>query len=123
MLSVKYRGETEYNNTKGLIFRLTPTGNYGTAGVGDLIDLTPNKVADPNLSYNLILDEPPNNEGILNCNLGGSTAALLPNAVPTLANLGLLVYEPGGAEKATNAAYTAGELAGYVDIIVFVPLQ
>ena len=39
------------------------------------------------------------------------------------ANLGLLVYEPGGTEKVTGVAYTAGELAGYVDIVVYVPLQ
>lgn len=123
MITATYRGETEHNNTKGLIFRLALTGDYGTNLIGDLIDLTPNKVLDPNLAYNLILTEPPNSEGILNANLGGSYCALLPNANPNLANLGLLVYEPGGAEKATNAAYTAAELAGYVDILVFVPLQ
>ena len=106
MLSVKYRGETEHNNTKGLIFRLTPSVDYGVNGVGDLVDLTPNKVADPTLSYNLIVDEPPNSAGILNCNLGGSYVALLPNAVPTLANLGLLVYEPGGAREGNQIRRT-----------------
>lgn len=118
-----YAGEIERNNTKGLLFKLKFTGNYGVNGVGDLLDLTPGAVADPLLAYNLILDLPPTNLAVLNEPLGGSYIALLPNANPTLQNLGVLVYSPAGAEKATNAAYTAGELAGFVEIAVFVPLQ
>lgn len=123
MITVTYAGETEQNNTKGLLFKLTFSGNYGVNGVGDICDLTPNKVLDPNLAYNLILNEPPKNMGVQNANLGGSYIALNPNANPTLANLGVLMYEPGGTEKASNAAYTAGELAGFALIEVFVPLQ
>src|ERR1700743_542130 len=104
-----YAGEAEQNNTKGLLFKLTFTGNYGVNGVGDLLDLSPGAIADPNLSYNLILAQPPKNFGVQNNQLGGSYIELLANAVPTLKNLGVIMYEPGGGEKATNAAYTAAE--------------
>jgi hypothetical protein len=123
MVKATYAGEAERNNTKGLLFKLKFTGNYGVNGVGDLLDLSPGAIADPTLSYNLILNQPPSNLGVTNEVLGGSYVALLPNANPTLQNLGVLMYEPGGAEKATNAAYTAAELAGFVEILVFVPLQ
>jgi hypothetical protein len=124
-MSVKatYAGEIERNNTKGLLFKLKFTGNYGANGVGDLLDLTPGNILDPTLSYNTILVEPPTNLGVLNEPLGGSYIALLPNANPTLQNLGVQMWEPAGAEKATNAAYTAAELAGFAEIVVFVPLQ
>lgn len=123
MIKATYAGETEYNNTKGLLFNLAFSGNYGVAGVGDLVDLTPSAVADPNLAYNLILDQATKNVGVENTQLGGSYISLKPNANPTLANLGVVMYEPGGAEKATNAAYTAAELAGTVKIVAYVPLQ
>ena len=60
---------------------------------------------------------------VLNEDIGGSYVAIHPNAVPTLKNFGLIMYEPGGSEKATNAAYTASELAGTVLLIFFIPLQ
>lgn len=123
MVQATYAGEAEHDNPKGLIFRLNFTGNYGVNGVGDLLDLTPGAIADPNLNYNLILAQPPKNLAVLNEALGGSYIALVPNANPTLQNLGVIMYEPGGAEKATGAAYTAAELAGFVEIEVFVPLQ
>lgn len=130
MIQATYAGEVEYNNTKGLMFKLTFSGNYGGKGVGDLINLAPVQsgsnptgVLDPNNAYNLILDQPPKNFGVLNTLLGGSYVGLNPNANPTLKNLGVLMYEPGGAEKDTGAAYTAAELAGSVLMVAFVPLQ
>lgn len=123
MVKATYAGEVERNNTKGLLFKLKFTGNYGVLGVGDLLDLSPGAILDPTLSYNLILNQPPSNLAVTNEPLGGSYIALLPNANPTLQNLGVQMWEPAGAEKATNAAYTAPELAGFAEIIVFVPLQ
>jgi hypothetical protein len=128
MIKLAYAGETEFNNTKGLIFNATFFGNYGVAGAGDLLNLTPSQnngadggVTDPNFSYNEILNQPPTNFAILNEDIGGSYVALHPNAVPTLKNLGLIMYEPGGTEKTTAAAYTAGELAGTVKLVVYLP--
>ena len=130
MINLAYVGSIEYNNSKGLIFDATFVGNYGVNGVGDLLNLTPSQnggadggITDPFGAYDLIIDQPPSNFGVLNEALGGSYVALLPNAVPTLTNLGMQMYEPGGAEKATNAAYTAAELAGKVKLVFFVPLQ
>lgn len=124
-MSVKatFLGTAEQNNSKGLLFKLTFTGNYGVNGTGDLLDLTPSAVLDPNLKYNLILDQPPEVIGVENANLGGSYIALKPNAAPSLSNLGVQMFEPGGAEKATGAAYTAAELAGDATIVVYLPLQ
>ena len=123
MVKATYAGETEHNNTKGLLFNLAFTGNYGVNGVGDPVDLSPGAIADPCLAYNEPLCYPAKTVGVLNAAVGGSTIALKPNAVPTLQNLGVIMYEPGGAEKATAAAYTAAELAGIVEIVVFMPLQ
>lgn len=123
MVKASYAGEMEYNNTKGLLFKLAFTGLYGVNGAGDILDLTPSAVLDPNLAYNLILVQPPKNVGVFSELLGGSYINLKPNAVPALNNLGVIMYEPGGAEKATNAAYTAAELAGAATIIALVPLQ
>jgi hypothetical protein len=131
-MSVKlaYQSEREYNNSKGIILRATFTGKYGTQTVGDLLNLTPSQnqgvdggISDPKAAYNHILQEPPTTVAILNQNIGGSYVAIIPNAVPTLTNFGLAMYEPGGTEKATAAVYTAPELAGYVDIEVLIPLQ
>lgn len=130
MVQATYVGSTEHNNTKGLLFALKFTGNCGVLGVGDLVDLAPfeqstnpDGILDPSLDYNLILVEPPKNIGVFSENLGGSYVQLTPNAAPTLQNLGVRMFEPGGNEKATNAAYTAAELAGSVTLMAFVPLQ
>lgn len=130
MIIATYQGETEQANTKGLLFKLAFSGLYGTLGVGDLVNLAPfelsanpNGVQDPKLKYNLLLVEPPSDIGIFSEQLGGSYTQPQPNAAPTLTNLGLRMYEPGGNEKATNAAYTAAELAGSVTLLVLVPLQ
>lgn len=130
MIQATYAGSTEHDNTKGLLFKLAFSGNYGVNGVGDLVNLAPyeqssnpNGILDPNVNYDLILVEPPQNVGVFNEALGGSYTQLQPNANPTLANLGVRMFEPGGGEKATNAAYTAAELAGSVTILAFVPLQ
>jgi hypothetical protein len=129
-MSVKlaYQGEVEYNNSKGIMLKATFVGNYGVNTVGDLLNLLPSQnggldggITDPKGTYNNILsDVPPTEYGILNEDLGGSYVALHPNAAPSLTNLGLIMYEPGGAEKATAAAYTAPELAGSVLLIFFI---
>jgi hypothetical protein len=128
MIKLTYQSEVEYDNTKGIIFKGKLVGNYGVNGVGDLLNLTPSQnngadggITDPNASYNYILEQPPGEYGILNESLGGGYIQLTPNAVPSLTNLGAQVFEPSGAEKTTNAAYTAAELAGTFLLIVFVP--
>lgn len=118
-----YAGETEHNNTKGLLFKLAFTGTYGVNGVGDLLDLSPGAIADPTLSYNLELVYPPNNIGVFSEDLGGSYIQLTPNAVPTLQNLGVRVFAANGNELASNAAYSAAVLAGSAKLMAFVPLQ
>jgi hypothetical protein len=102
-------------------------GDYGVNGVGDLLDLqaesaaNPNGVADAGSAYNAILNAVPSIYGILNASLGGSYLCITPNAAPTLQNFGLQVFEPGGAEKATGAAYGAAELAGTFKLLVAIP--
>ncbi len=130
-VALQYAGEVEFNNTKGILFKGTLSGNYGAAqaaGVGDLLNLTPSQnngadggVTDPNFTYDEILEQPPGSIGILNAPLGGSYCAIQPNAAPSLNNFGLVVYEPGGTEKAAGAAYTTAEKAGFVLIIAFIP--
>lgn len=127
-VKLAYQGEVEYANTKGIILKATVTGTYGVNTVGDLLNLLPSQnggvdggITDPNDAYNFeISNVPPSEYGVLNENFGGSYLALNPNAKPTLTNLGLLMYEPGGTEKATNAAYTAAELAGSAFLMFFV---
>ena len=118
-----YAGESEQNNTKGLLFNLGFSGNYGVNGVGDLINLNPNAVLDPKAKYNLILAQPPENPGVNAEFIGGYYVQLQPNVNPTLSNLGCRVYAPAGAELATNAAYPAAVIGGSVQIEVFLPLQ
>jgi len=129
-VKLAYKAEFEYNNTKFIILAATFVGTYGVAGAGDLLNLTPSQnngvdggITDPNFSYNSILEQPPTVYGILNEDIGGSYVALHPNAVPTLKNLGLLMYEPGGTEKTTAAVYTAGELAGSCLLLIGIPGQ
>lgn len=126
-INLAYGGELEYNNAKCIVLNATFVGNYGTAGVGDLLNLTPTQapgdggITDPNFAYNNILELPPGIYGILNEDIGGSYVAIHPNAKPTLKNFGLIMYEPGGSEKTTAAAYTAGELAGTVKLLFAIP--
>jgi hypothetical protein len=132
MIQATYNGEVEHNNTKGLLFSLAFSGFYGVQGVGDLVNLAPYEqsennggVLDPTGSYNLILNEPPINVGVFaEIKTGGYQFALAPNAVPTLTNLGILIYAPGGAELNTNEAYAGALPAGAsITLMVFVPLQ
>jgi len=129
-VKLQYLGETEFNNNKGFVLQATFTGNYGVNGVGDLLNLTPSQnqgtdggITDPKDAYNHFLQQPPTLYGVLNADIGGSYVCIHPNAVPTLKNFGLIMYEPGGAEKATNAAYTAAELAGSVQLFFAIPAQ
>ena len=131
-MSVKlaYKGELQYANTKCIVLKATFVGNYGVNGVGDLLNLTPSQnggadggITDIGAEYNYILEQPPTIYGPLNEDIGGSYVAIHPNAVPSLTNFGLIMYEPGGGEKATNAAYTASELAGTVQILIGIPGQ
>ena len=123
MVVLTYLGQNHRNNSKGLLFTAKLSGNYGVNGVGDPLNFTPKAIKDPKFAYDLVVDTAPESIGILNANLGGSYGAILPNANPSLTNFGLLIYEPGGAEKATNAAYTAAELAGTLTLEVFLALQ
>lgn len=130
MINLAYVGDTEQNNTKGLLFNATFSGTYGVNGVGDLLNLAPsqlgtnpNGITDPKLSYNLILELPPALVGIFSERLGGYYTEPTPNAVPTLQNWGLRMYSPGGVELATGVAYPASVLAGLVVLQIFVPLQ
>lgn len=130
-VKLAYKGQVQYDNTKAIILKATFVGVYGTNGIGDLLNLLPSQnggldggITDPTDSYDLIISSvPPGEYGPLNEDLGGSYIALHANAVPTLTNLGLLMYEPGGAEKATGAAYTAAELAGSVLLMFFISGQ
>lgn len=131
-VQLSYAGETEQNNTKGLLFKATFTGVYGVKGVGDLLNLAPvgpnnpGGVTDPNLAYNLILAEPPspNKIGVLGEQLGGYYLQIQSNANPTLQNFGVRAYAPDGSgELATGAAYPAAMLAGQATLEIFIPLQ
>jgi hypothetical protein len=127
MINLAYQSEGEYNNNKIAIFKATFSKNYGVNGVGDLLNFEPSQnngvdggVTDPSQAYFHILTQPTANIFVSD-NLGGSYTQVKPNAVPTLNNCGLQMFEPGGAEKATNAAYTATELAGYTLLMVLIP--
>lgn len=127
-VKLQYLGELEYNNTKGIVLLATFVGNYGVNGVGDLLNLAPSQnngvdggITDPLEAYNAILEQPPTLYGPLNEDIGGSYVSVHPNAAPTLQNFGLKMYEPGGAEKNTGAAYTAAELAGTVQLFFAIP--
>ncbi len=128
MVKLAYQSEIQYANTKFLILKATVVGNYGVNGVGDLLNLAPSQnngadggITDPLFVYNHVLELPPNEYGVLNEAFGGSYLALVPNAVPSLTNLGMIMYEPGGTEKGTNAAYTPAELAGFAFLLVGIP--
>jgi hypothetical protein len=120
MISLKYKSEMQYSNTKALL--------YGVLGVGDFLNLAPvqpgsnpNGITDPQIAYNTIIAEPPGDIGVFNENLGGSYVQPNVNAVPTLQNAALRMFEPNGTEKASNAAYTAAELAGSVILMILLP--
>jgi|WetSurMetagenome_2_1015567.scaffolds.fasta_scaffold112313_2 hypothetical protein len=130
MIQASYAGEVEYNNTKGILLKLAFTKFYGVNGVGDLLNLAPyeseqnpNGILDPKLAYNTIIGEPPEKIGVFNEDLGGYYIQLTPNANPTLVNLGVRVFAPGGAELNTNQAYPAAMLNGSATLEVFLPLQ
>jgi hypothetical protein len=128
MVKLQYLAELEYNNSKVIALKATFVGTYGVNGAGDLLNLKPSQnggvdggITDPAGAYNNILEQPPTLFGIFNEDIGGSYVALHPNAVPSLTNMGLLMYEPGGTEKASAAVYTAGELAGSCILVFGIP--
>lgn len=130
MIQLAYDGELDFNNTKGLLFKATFTGDYGVQGTGDLLNLTPTQnagvdggVTDPSLSYNEILAQPTTKIFVLNNNLGGYYSQVAPNAVPTLKNTGLRIFASEGSELATNAAYGAAITGGSVELLVLLPGQ
>jgi hypothetical protein len=129
-MSVKlaYAGEIEYSNTKCILLTATFVGDYGTAGVGDLMDLNPSQnngtdggITDPNFAYNAILAQPPKIIGIINDNLSGYYTQVKPNATPSMTNFGLQVFASEGNELTTAEAYPAGVLAGNTTLIVGIP--
>ena len=130
MITAKYAGEQQYNNTKGVLFTLTFSGFYGVAGVGDLLNLepydveaNPGGVQDPLHAYNSILTQPPVIlPAPISQNLAGAYVQITPNAVPTLTNFGVRCFAPGGAELNSNQAYAGtGFAAGSVLLLVFIP--
>jgi hypothetical protein len=128
MVNLAYVSELQYDNTKFIICKATFVGNYGTNGVGDLMNLAPyeqstnpNGITDASAVYNLILGTLPSEFMIMNEDLGGSYVGIHKTATSVFPNLGLIMWEPGGTEKATAAAYTASELAGSVMLAFGVP--
>ena len=128
MITAKYQGEVDFNNTKGLLFLLTFSGFYGVSGVGDLLNLEPYDVSanpggvqDPNHAYNSILSQPPDiPPAPISENLAGSYIQIAPNANPTLLNCGVRCFAAGGAEMNNNQAYAGtGFAAGQVLLLVF----
>ena len=116
MVSLAFQHYTEYNNPAEFIVKATFSGNYGVQGVGDPLNLAvssaanPGGITDPSATYDEILSTPTSDVGVDSENLAGSYCQVKPPAAGTaltLQNLGLQMFEPGGAEKATNAAYTA----------------
>lgn len=130
MVSLSFVKNKQANNPGSFLVKAVFTGNYGTQGVGDLLNLevaspaNTNGITDPTSSYDEILATPMTDVGVFSENLGGSYCQIKPPAVGTaltLQNLGLQVFEAGGTEKATAAAYTATELAGYVLLEIMLP--
>ena len=128
MIQAKYAGEAEYNNTKGIFVDLVFSGFYGVAGVGDLLNLAPYEqsanpggITDAGAAYNNILATPPSTIGPQNTDLGGYYVAVHKPAAPTLYDIGLLMYAPGGAELNSNQAYPAAVLAGTVKLFIAIP--
>lgn len=130
MVSLSFVKYKESNNPGSFIVKAVLTGNYGTILIGDLLNMEVysaanlNGITDPTSAYDEILAIPTSNVGIFAENIGGSYCQITPPAVGTpltLQNLGLRVFEPGGTEKATNAAYVAAELAGYVLLEILIP--
>lgn len=132
MISLAYQAELDFNNTKGLLFKMTFAGVYGVKTVGDLLNLAPfergvndNGIADPNLAYNRIIVYPPGTQpAIVSENLGGYYLQPKPPAVPTLQNIGITVWAPDGTgELASGAAYPAVMLAGNALMLIIAGLQ
>lgn len=127
-VNLAFEAPLSFGDSKGILLKATFTGVYGTITVGDLLKLFPSQnggvdggVTDPFLAYDMPLNQVTPNIGIFGENIGGSYCQVKPNAVPSLLNTGLLMFEPNGTEKATGAAYTATELAGYVYLQVLIP--
>lgn len=122
---------TPADNADKVIFVGKLSGDYGVNGTGDPLNLAPYSAGDnpggftnplqiPLPSWPLVLDKAP---GVIAEDLGGSYLnphPLVPtgetegvqNGLALDGGTNLRVYEPGGAEKATNAAYTGGETGG-----------
>jgi hypothetical protein len=134
-------GVSPASNPDKLTFQATFTGNYGVNGTGDPLNLAPYDVNNnpggwtnpenipaPEMPFGL--EQAPS---VIAENIGGSYVTPAPSLAATGATNGvaktlglksglfLIMYEPGGAEKATNAAYTASELAGSVLIEMVLP--
>lgn len=128
-LALQFDGSLMEDNTKGIYLKGKYTGVYGVNGVGDPVNLSPSQnagvdggVSDPNDAYNLIIDQPTAKVFPIGQDLNGYRVQFTPAAVPTLKLAGRLrMYDPTGTELATGAAYSAGVLAGSIELLVSVP--
>lgn len=121
MITLTLVDSTPNENPDLLLVKATFSGNYGVNGVGDTMNLA--AIADPKLlgKTALLGLAPTTPLMVLSESIGGSYVQPTLPAAPTLANFTMQMYEPGGAEKATNAAYTAPELAGFVLLGIKIP--
>lgn len=128
------------SNPDKIKFLATFTGNYGVNGTGDPLNLAPYSAGNNPGGFtnpkNIPLPEMPfgfdEAPSVASENLGGSYVQLntlaptgatngVANTVAPINGFAARMFEPGGAEKATNAAYTAAELAGGIILEVQLP--
>lgn len=123
MVSLQLIDRSPFSNPDELIVQAAFAGNYGVNLIGDLLNLAmyeasvnANGITDPNMIGGPFPTIPPSVVKVLSENIGGYYVQITPNAAPTLQNTGLRMYSPGGVELATNAAYAAAVLAGWVQL-------
>lgn len=104
-----------------LIAKVAFSGNYGIQGAGDLMNLL--GIKDPNgLGGWAQLAQAPTIPLLhLGENLGGYYTQLTLPVAPSFTDFGVQVFAPGGGELASNAAYPAAVLGGYVLIGIKIP--
>lgn len=135
MIQATFKSYTQQENAKQFIVTLVFSGNTGAQGVGDLVNLgpyepgsNPNGILDPDGKYDNILNFPPGNVGVFSEALAGYYIQIQKNAVPTLANLGIRLFAPGGGEVAAATAYAGlagwpGNAAASAQLVLDLPLQ
>jgi hypothetical protein len=131
MIALAFLGTTEYNNSKGLLFKMTFSGDYGVQGTGDLLNLLPTQnngadggITDPKAAYDQPLAQVPSiPPDAVQEELGGYYCQIQPNANPTLQNYGVRVFAAEGEELTTAEAYPAAVTGGSASLLIFLPAQ